>query len=131
MNKINYTTNIKSMIPSKVHAVLDYLMGMILIAAPWLLGFADNTAATILPVVLGASTFVYSLFTDYEYSMVRMIPFKAHLTLDFASGVLLLVSPWLFGFSDRMYLPHVILGAIEIGAVLMTKPKPVTEAEKV
>lgn len=119
------------MIPSKVHAVLDYLMGMILIAAPWLLGFADNTAATILPVVLGASTLVYSLFTDYEYSIVRMIPFKAHLTLDFASGVLLLVSPWLFGFSDRMYLPHVILGAIEIGAVLMTKPKPVTEAEKV
>ena len=131
MNKINYTTNIKSMIPSKVHAVLDYLMGVILIAAPWLLGFADNSAATILPVVLGASTLVYSLFTDYEYSMVRMIPFKAHLTLDFASGVLLLVSPWLFGFSDRMYLPHVILGAIEIGAVLMTKPKPVTEAEKV
>jgi len=107
------------MISSKTHALLDYLVGILLIAAPWLLGFADSTAATVIPIVLGASTLVYSLFTNYEYGVVRVLPYKIHLTIDFIAGLLLLVSPWLFGFSDRIYLPHVILGAFEIVAVLL------------
>ena len=107
------------MISSKTHALLDYLVGILLIAAPWLLGFADSTAATVIPIVLGASTLVYSLFTNYEYGIVRVLPYKIHLTIDFIAGLLLLVSPWLFGFSDRIYLPHVILGAFEIVAVLL------------
>ncbi|MDQ1163472.1 hypothetical protein QE422_003840 [Chryseobacterium sp. SORGH_AS 447] len=109
------------MISSKTHAVLDYVVGILLIAAPWLFGFADNTAATTVPVLLGASTLVYSLFTDYEYGLAKMLPYKAHLTIDFIAGTLLLVSPWLFGFSDRVYLPHVILGAFELLAVMMSR----------
>jgi hypothetical protein len=114
------------MISSKTHAILDYVVGILLIAAPWLLGFADNSAATTIPVVLGISTVIYSLFTNYEYSVARMLPFKAHLTIDFIAGLLLLVSPWLFGFNERVYLPHVILGAFEIVAVLMTRRVPGT-----
>jgi hypothetical protein len=112
------------MISSKTHAVLDYLVGILLIAAPWLLGFADNSAATTIPVVLGISTLVYSLFTNYEYSLARMLPFKIHLTIDFMAGLLLLASPWLFGFHEEVYLPHVIVGAFEILAVLMTRKAP-------
>jgi len=109
------------MISSKIHAVLDYIVGILLIAAPWLLGFADNTAVTVIPVILGASTIVYSLFTNYEYSLARLLPYKIHLTIDFIAGLLLLASPWLFGFSDRIYLPHVILGAFEMIAVLLSR----------
>ncbi|ACU07689.1 hypothetical protein FIC_01241 [Flavobacteriaceae bacterium 3519-10] len=109
------------MISSKFHAVLDYTVGMLLIAAPWLLGFADDTAATIIPVALGVLTLVYSLITDYEYSVARLIPYRIHLTIDFIAGLLLLTSPWLFGFSDRVYLPHVILGAFEIVAVMLSR----------
>lgn len=117
-----------NMISSKVHAVLDYLMGALLIVAPWLLGFADNSAATIVPVALGASTLLYSLITNYEYSLARILPFKTHLTIDFIAGALLLVSPWLFGFSEKVYLPHVILGAFEVVAVLMSRK--VVEAQQ-
>lgn len=109
------------MISTKTHAILDYFMGVLLIVAPLLLGFADRDAATIIPIALGASTLVYSLITKYEYSIAKILPFKAHLTIDFISGLFLLVSPWLFGFSDQIYLPHVILGAIEIVAVLMSR----------
>jgi hypothetical protein len=119
------------MIPSKTHAVLDYIVGILLIAAPWLLGFAEDTAATAVPVILGTSTLVYSLFTDYEYGLARMIPYKVHLTIDFIAGTVLLISPWLFGFSDRVYLPHVILGAFELVAVLMSrKSTPVIHKPK-
>lgn len=109
------------MISSKTHAILDYLMGLLLIAVPWLLGFADDSAATVIPVILGVSTLLYSLLTNYEYAMARVIPYRVHLTIDFIAGLLLLVSPWLFGFSDRIYLPHVILGAFEIVAVLLSR----------
>ena len=109
------------MISSKIHAVLDYTVGVLLIAAPWLLDFADNTAATAIPIILGASTIIYSLFTNYEYSLSGFLPYKIHLTIDFIAGLVLLLSPWLFRFSDRIYLPHVIFGVFEIVAVMLSK----------
>ncbi|BBI59494.1 hypothetical protein HSBAA_08000 [Vreelandella sulfidaeris] len=44
--------------------------------------------------------------------------------MDLISGILLLVSPWLFGFADIVYLPHLILGILEIGASLTTEKQP-------
>ena len=32
-------------IPTQIHGGLDYLIGVILIIAPWLFGFADGSAA--------------------------------------------------------------------------------------
>ncbi len=111
-------------ISTRVHGMLDYLVGALLIAAPWLFGFADGGAETWVPVVLGAGAIMYSLFTDYELGMVRSIPMPTHLMLDIGSGVLLAVSPWLFGFADRVWEPHLIVGLIEIGTAVMTKRVP-------
>jgi hypothetical protein len=108
-------------IPTKVHGVLDYLVGLLLIAAPWAFGFAQGGAETWVPVVLGAGALVYSLITDYELGVVRAISMRTHLVLDAMSGLLLLASPWIFGFADRVYVPHVVLGAFEILAALMTQ----------
>jgi hypothetical protein len=54
------------MIPRNVHGILDYVVGLLLIAAPWLLGFADGTAAQNVPVALGAGALLYSLLTNYD-----------------------------------------------------------------
>jgi len=117
-------------ISTRVHGMLDYLVGALLIAAPWLFGFADGGAETWVPVVLGAGAIVYSLFTDYELGMVRSIPMPTHLMLDIGSGVLLAVSPWLFGFADRVWEPHLIVGLIEIGTALMTRRVPADRARR-
>jgi hypothetical protein len=108
-------------IPTRVHGVLDYLVGVVLMMAPWLLNFARGGAETIVPVVLGAGLIAYSLCTDYELGLVRRIPMNTHLTLDLIGGILLAASPWLFGFSDVIWQPHLIVGIIEIGASLMTQ----------
>jgi hypothetical protein len=107
-------------ISTKAHGVMDYLMGILLIASPWLFNFAGGGAETWVPVVLGASTVIYSLLTDYELGISRTLSMRTHLTLDLVSGILLALSPWLFGFSEFVYLPHLILGILEIGASLMT-----------
>lgn len=112
-------------LPTRIHGALDYLMGLLLIASPWLFGFADvGGAAVWLPVILGLGALAYSLFTDYELGLVRTIPMPTHLMLDLGSGVLLAVSPWLFGFAEAVWVPHLVLGLIEVGAALMTEKRP-------
>jgi hypothetical protein len=46
------------------------------------------------------------------------------LGIDVASGVPLALSPWLFGFADRLFWPRLIVGLREIGAGLTTRTAP-------
>jgi hypothetical protein len=109
------------MIPTRVHGVIDYVVGLLLIAAPWLFGFADVQNAMLVPVILGIAALLYSLMTQYELGALRVIPMPVHLMLDAGSGLLLLLSPWLFGFADVIVWPHVVFGILEIGVALMTQ----------
>jgi hypothetical protein len=101
---------------------MDYAVGLLLIVAPWVLGFADGGAETWVPVVLGAGALLYSALTRYELGLAKVIPMRVHLGLDVLSGVLLATSPWLFGFYDSVYAPHLIFGVLEVFAGLMTDP---------
>jgi hypothetical protein len=101
--------------------MMDYLIGVLLIAAPWLFNFDRGGAETWVPVILGVGVILYSLFTDYELGAMRRIPMPTHLMLDLGGGVLLALSPWLFGFSDYVWQPHLIVGLLEIGTSLMTR----------
>jgi len=103
---------------------MDYLMGALLIASPWLFNFARGGAETWVPVILGAGAIVYSLLTDYELGVSRSISMRTHLTLDMWSGILLAASPWLFAFNEYVFMPHLILGLLEIGASLVTERTP-------
>lgn len=80
-------------IGTRAHGVLDYLTGVLLIAAPSLFGFAPGGVEQWLPQLLGAMTIVMSLLTRYELSVAKVIPLDVHLGLDMASGALLAVSP--------------------------------------
>lgn len=114
-----------NVISRRVHGYLDYIVGFILIIAPWLLNFARGGAETWVPVILGLAVIIMAIFTDYELGLIKRIPFRTHLTIDFVHGILLAASPWLFDFSEYVYLPHLIFGLFEIGVVLMTERNPV------
>ena len=109
---------------TRVHGIMDYLTGGLLIVVPYLLGFADGTAAQYVPQILGVAIIGMSLMTDYEYSVARVIPVSVHLGIDLLGGLLLAASPWLFGFSNKVFLPHLIVGIMEIGLALMTRTRP-------
>jgi hypothetical protein len=110
-------------IPTQVHGVLDYLTGSALLAAPGLLGIKDEPRAALALRLAGAGATAYSLLTDYELGLVRLLPMPTHLALDAMSGALLASSPWLFGFATRgtrYWLPHALVGATEILAASTT-----------
>ncbi len=110
-------------IPTRVHGMMDYLMGVLLIVAPWLLQFRAGPESWV-PIALGAGAILYSLLTRYELGAYGMIPMPVHLGLDAASGLFLAASPWLFGFADHVWMPHVVLGVIEMAAAAMTQTVP-------
>lgn len=113
-------------VPTRIHAFIDYIVGFLLIAAPFVLGFADGSAAQWVPMILGAAILLMALMTNFELSLLKLIPVPLHLGIDIAGGLLLLVSPWLFGFADRIAWPHVVFGVMEIGLALVTRTVPDT-----
>lgn len=111
-------------ISTPFHGVLDYLVGALLIAAPWLLGFATGGPEQWVPVGLGIAIIGMSLLTDYEAGAIRAIPLPLHLGVDVLGGIFLAMSPWLFGFADLVYLPHLIVGIMEIAVATLTPSRP-------
>ena len=114
-------------ISTKAHGVLDYTTSAALLAAPELFGLKDVRAAALLPRLAGASAAAYSTVTDYELGLRRLLPMRMHLALDGMSGALLAASPWLFRFARngrRYWLPHVLVGTMEVAVALMTRTEP-------
>lgn len=107
-----------------VHGMIDYVAALLLIAAPWLFGFASEGPETWVPVTAGILMLVGSLFTDYEWGLVRLIPMPAHLGMDAVLGAVLVASPWIFNFDQIIWIPHVVLGLAELGGALMTETHP-------
>ena len=110
-------------IPTKLHAPLDYIVGAVLIAAPWIFQFSDSGAATAVSIVLGVGLIAYSLFTDYELGVWKVAPMAVHNLIDIVAGALLAVSPWLFGFADdpaNVWIWFVVVGVAAIFLGLTT-----------
>lgn len=108
---------------TKTHGYVDYIMGIFLLAVPSL--FNQNLSAMESTVfyIVGVTALIYSLLTNYELGVLKIIPMKGHLALDIFSGIFLAASPWLLGFADIVYRPHLVLGIIEIGAAFFTTSK--------
>ena len=111
-------------LPTRVHGVVDYLWGAALIATPSLLGFADGGRAQWVAWIFGAGAILYSLATDYELGAVRLFPMRMHLAFDGVAGAILAASPWLFGFADRVFGPHLLFGLFSVAASLVTHTRP-------
>lgn len=110
-------------LPTRIHGYLDYMMGALLVVAPLTLNFGAGVA-TWLPALMGCGVIVYSMLTRYELGASGLIPMPAHLMLDVMGGLLLASSPWLFGFADSIWLPHVAVGLAEAGVAVITKTRP-------
>ena len=84
--------------------------------------------STLPPRLTGLLGTGLSALTDYETGAVRVVPMKAHLVFDGASGAALASTPWLSGARKnglRHWLPHAVVGLSEIAMALTTR----TEAD--
>jgi hypothetical protein len=121
-------------LPTKVHGVLDYVVGLALILAPNIFQFADvGGPAVSIPRLLGVVLIAYSLFTRYELGVIKFISMPYHLIVDFLAALFLALSPFLFGFSNKsanVWLPHVVVGIAVIIVVIVSKTQPSRSMER-
>jgi hypothetical protein len=115
---------------TRVHGVLDYAMGALLLALPFVLGLDRGAPEAWVPMALGAAVIAYSLLTDYELGVARRIGMPVHLWLDALGGVLLAASPWLFGFDTHVWVPHLALGLLELAVASLTNTIPSYERRR-
>lgn len=111
-------------IPTKIHGLLDYLGAIALIFSPFFFWTTEMGADFWVPFLMGVAMVLYSVSTDYEWGAFRQISMVNHLKIDLAGGVLLAASPWLFGFADLVFLPHLLFGLFEVGSSLLTQTQP-------
>ena len=101
-----------------VHGAIEYAVGVLLIAAPFLLGF-EASAAVALSIVAGVLVLVVAASSDGPTSLVNSIPISAHLLLDVGLAVVLVASPFLFGFHDES-APTAFFIVLGVAYLLMT-----------
>lgn len=110
-------------IPLNLHAMLEPLMAVLIIAAPWIFGFSETTSATAICVIVGVAMLLVGSMTDWRLSLARVIPLRMHMMGDLLLGAVLLLSPLVFGFADEGGPTRfmVIAGALELMTALMTR----------
>jgi len=105
-----------------LHGVIDYLTVPLLLAAGPLLHFNGRPAeitSTLAGVVL-----VYSLFTAYPPSLVKMITLPQHRVIDIVFAVALIVSPFVLGFAGSARAFFIGMGALSLIVVSLTDFSP-------
>jgi len=111
----------------KLHGLGDYAAAAVLIAAPFILGIKEQSViAHWASVVAGIGLIIYSLLTDYTFSVAKVIPFKAHLVLDSVAGVALIALAILLELDvvTRAYL--IVMGAGVLLVVAVTQTEDVS-----
>jgi hypothetical protein len=112
-------------ISPRIHSIIGFIVGIILILAPNIFSFSDvGGAAAVIPRILGVIILLSELTVKGTFSGLNIVPMKLHLGADVIIGAFLALSPWLFGFSDEgtnAWVPHLIVGLLIIGYVPMTR----------
>lgn len=113
-------------IPSFVHGILDYVVGLALLLAPNLFGFAAvGGPAVWVPRAIAIVVLLQTLMTDYELGAVKVLSLRMHLMADYVLSIFLAASPWIFGFKDQpqnVWMPHLVVGIAVFLVTLMTQP---------
>ncbi len=108
-----------------LHGAIEYVVGVLLIAAPFLLAF-ESSAAVALSIVAGVVVIVVAASTEGPTSLIDSLPIAVHLLLDFALAAVLIASPFLFGFSDESSPTafFIVLGVLHLLVTIGTRFKP-------
>jgi hypothetical protein len=109
-------------LPPIVHGLLDYLVGVTLVAAPFALAFEEGTA-TATSVALGVALLIVAASTDLPTGLVHSIPRALHVLLDYAIALALVAAPFVLGFSDDgTAAPWLIAtGVVQLMSTLATR----------
>jgi hypothetical protein len=91
-------------------------------AAPALFGFTHHQTPARLCRIISAGVLASTVFTRAEWGVFRVMPYKAHIALDFVAGLGAIAMPWLAGFARdrRARNTFLVMGAVSVLASLLS-----------
>ncbi|MEL6465028.1 MAG: hypothetical protein AAFQ58_08670 [Pseudomonadota bacterium] len=108
-----------------LHAYLDYPVAIGLMMMPALLGLGgSNPLAFWLSVVTGVAALGLTVLTDHKLGLIRVLPYRLHLAVDGAVGLVFLAAPSLLGFTGIDALYYWVIGATVLLVVGLHKGEP-------
>ena len=109
-----------------IHAYLDYPVALGLLAAPSILGLGStNELAFWLSVVTGVAAFILTILTDHQLGVIRVLPYKFHLLVDFLVGVTFAIAPFILGFTGLDAWYYWVIAATVFTVVSLHKEEDV------
>ena len=110
-------------ISTAAHGVIDYVTAGTLLTLPGILGLSPRLTRAM--QLLGLKKLLYSMLTQHELGIVKLIPMKAHLTLDALSGATLAALPFILDERDETAMATCVsLGLMDMSASVMTETQP-------
>ncbi|MGI8721905.1 MAG: SPW repeat domain-containing protein [Geodermatophilaceae bacterium] len=88
-------------IPRFVHGILEYALGVLFIAAPFVFTF-DSGAATGMSVAVGVLILILAAVSEGPVSLVNQLPVLLHVALIYLLSIFLIAAPFLLGFADEV-----------------------------
>src|SRR5918992_445182 len=109
-------------IPAFVHGLVEYGVGALFIAAPFVLAF-DSDTATAVSIIAGVIVLIVAASTAMSTGLIKSIPVQAHVVLDYLLAILLIASPFLFGFDDDGTATafFIVLGVVHLLLTIATR----------
>lgn len=86
-------------VPLTIHGLLEYGLGVLCIAAPFLFSF-ETDGATALAIAIGTSVLVFGVLSAIPTGIVRNLPLDSHIVLDYVLAIFLIACPFVFGLTD-------------------------------
>lgn len=110
-------------VTQKIHSMLDYPVAISLIILPFVLGLGESNAPALwLSVGTGVAALILTLLTDHETGVIRILPYKFHLAVDFAVGLVFAVAPFALGLSGLDAWFYWANAAAVLTVVSLSKP---------
>lgn len=111
-------------ITKRIHAYLDYPVAIALIALPFLLNLgSSNPVALYLSVVTGVAAFILTILTDHHLGLIKVIPYKVHLIVDFLVAVTFIIAPFILSFKGIDAYYYWLNAAAVLAVVSLQKPE--------
>ncbi len=119
-------------ISTKTHGVIDYITAGTLMSLPFLLGWSGRARG--LALGAGIATLGTSLMTNYELGAVRLLPMRAHLSIDGAQASALMSAPKMIT-DEHPWRGRILamIGAMESAVAALTKmhsPEEIAESPR-
>lgn len=106
-------------IPTTAHGLADYVVGPIVMGLPFLFGWTGASRLTF--ATRGILVICYSLLTDYEFGLIRVLRIRFHLLLDALFGFAMLAAPTLLRLPNDSRVPVYVIGALSLFLSVTTK----------